>query len=98
MPVELPAVLAGLNILATIGGGFYFMGVVKTRLDRVEKDVSETKGLVTTAAVEADRLRRAEADIDNLEDDVRNMRRGVGFINDKRPHGIVGEYGRADSG
>lgn len=93
------ATIAAFNILVTIGGGFFFLGRVTSRMDaheantiRIEVDVREMKKLVVSAAVEADRLRRAEADIENVEKDIRNLRRGVGWIKDEHAQGIDREY------
>jgi hypothetical protein len=81
-----------LNIGLTIGGGGFFAGVLTGKVKRIETDVRETKGLLVTSAVEADRLRRAEADIDNLEADFRNLRQGKGWINDSDATGVSREY------
>jgi hypothetical protein len=86
------AIVAALNLVLTIGGGGYFAGKLSGKVQRIERDVSETKGLLVTSAVEADRLRRAEADIDNLEADFRNLRKGVGWINDNGAQGVNREY------
>jgi hypothetical protein len=63
------------------------------KVKRIETDVRETRGLLVTSAVETDRLRRAEADIDNLEDDLRKLRMGVGWINDGKATSVNREYG-----
>jgi len=96
---QLAAGFAALNILFTVGGGFYFMGRVTGRMDaheentkRVEGEVNEVKKLLISSAVEADRLRRAEADIQNVEEDVRNLRKGIGWIKDENAHGVNREY------
>ena len=86
------AVVAALNIVLTIGGGGFFAGVITGKVKRIETDVRETKVLLVTSAVEADRLRRAEADIDNLQEDFRNLRRGVGWINDGKAVSVNREY------
>ena len=93
------AAVAAFNVLVTVGGGFYFVGRVTGRMDtheantkRIESDLHEVKALLVTSAVEVDRLRRAEADIDNLEADVRNLRKGVGWIKDEAAHGVDREY------
>lgn len=93
------ATIAAFNILVTVGGGFFFLGRITSRMDaheantmRLEADVHDMKDLVTSAAVEADRLRRAEADIENVEEDVRNLRRGIGFINDSGARGVNREF------
>jgi hypothetical protein len=84
--------VAALNLVLTVGGGGFFAGILTGRVGRIETDVKETKGLLVTSAVEADRLRRAEADIQNVEEDVRNLRKGVGYINDARATGVNREY------
>lgn len=96
-PGTVAAVVAGFNFALTLVGGGIAYGRVTTRLDahdadtkRIEADVHEMKKLLISSAVEADRLRRAEADIQNLETDVRNLRRGVGFIRGEK--GIDREY------
>lgn len=86
------AAVGALNIVLTIGGGGFFMGMLTGKIKRIEKDVSETKKLLVSSAVEADRLRRAEADIQNVEEDVRLLRRGVGWITDEKAHGVNREY------
>lgn len=86
------AAIAALNIVLTIGGGGFFAGVLTGKIKRIETDVKETKGLLVTSAVEADRLRRAEADIDNLEEDLRGLRRGVGWITDGKAASVNREY------
>lgn len=87
------------NTVVMIGGGFFFMGRLTGRLDiqdvkiaRIESDVHETKGLLVSAAVDASRLNRAEADIQNLDTDVRLLRRGVGFIKDADATSVNREY------
>jgi hypothetical protein len=84
--------VAALNLVLTVGGGGFFAGILTGKVKRIEKDVGETKSLLVTSAVEADRLRRAEADIDNLENDIRGLRRGVGWINDDAAKGVNREY------
>jgi hypothetical protein len=84
--------VAALNLVLTIGGGGFFAGILTGKVKRIETDVRETKGLLVTSAVEADRLRRAEADIDNIEEDIRNLRKGVGWINDAHAKGVNREY------
>lgn len=88
----LAATIAALNIVLTIGGGGFFIGVLTGKMRRIETDVRETKGLLVTSAVEADRLRRAEADIDNIENTINGLRRGIGWINDAGARGIAREY------
>jgi hypothetical protein len=84
--------VAALNLVLTIGGGVFFAGKLTGKIQRIETDVKETKGLLITSAVEADRLRRAEDDIQNVEEDIRNLRKGVGYINDADARGINREY------
>lgn len=84
--------VAALNLVLTIGGGGFFFGALAGKVKRIETDVRETKGLLVTSAVESDRLRRAEADICNVEEDVRNLRKGVGYINDAGARGVNREY------
>lgn len=86
------AAVAGFNILVTVGTACFFVGAFKGRLDRVETDVHETRALLVSAAVDASRLTRAEADIHNLDGDIRNLRKGVGFINDENARGVNREY------
>lgn len=93
------AVVAGFNIVVTLVGGGVAWGKITGRMDardadikRTEDDMHEMKALLVSSAVEADRLRRAEADIDNIETDVRNLRRGIGWINDEKAHGVNREY------
>ena len=95
MPIDasiLAAAVAVLNVVITIGGGGFSLGILTGKIRRIETDVRETKGLLVTSAVEADRLRRAEADIDNIEADIRNLRKGVGWINDSKAPGLNREY------
>lgn len=86
------AIVGGLNIVLTIGGGGFFMGILSGQVKRIEKDVAETKKLLVSSAVEADRLRRAESDIQNIEHDLRNLREGKGWINDSDAKGVSREY------
>lgn len=86
------AVVGALNIALTIGGGGYFVGRLTGTVRRIEKDVGETKKLLVSSAVEADRLRRAEADITNVENDLRNLRKGIGWINDDKSRNLNREY------
>lgn len=86
------AIVAVLNIAITIGGGGFFAGVLTGKVKRIETDVKETKALLVTSAVEADRLRRAEADINNLEDDLRGLRRGIGWIKDDKATSVNRQY------
>lgn len=87
-------VVAGvaLNIVITVGGGGFFYGKLTGKVDRIEKDVGETKGLLVTSAVEVDRLRRAEADIHNIEHTIDDLRRGIGWINDAGAKGLAREF------
>jgi hypothetical protein len=84
--------VAALNLVLTIGGGGFFAGKLTGKIQRIEIDVQETKGLLITSAVEAHRLQRAEADIQNVENDIRNLRRGVGWINNDGQRNVNGEY------
>jgi hypothetical protein len=86
------AIVAILNIALTIGGGGFLAGRITGKVNRIETDVRETRSLLITSAVEADRLRRAETDIDGLKIDVRNMRQGKGWINDSDATGVNREY------
>jgi hypothetical protein len=86
------AAVAALNLVLTVGGGGFFAGKLTGKIQRIETDIRETKGLLVTSAVEADRLRRAEADIQNVEEDIRNLRKGVGYINDAGARGLNREY------
>lgn len=95
----LAACAALAQIVVTIGGGFYFMGRVTGRLDfqdvkigMIQKDVSETKNLVTASAVHETRIGHMEADIQNVETDVRRLRRGVGWIRDADAQSVDREY------
>lgn len=95
MDIEAGTVAAGiaaLNLVLTVGGGGFFFGALTGKVKRIETDVRETKGLLVTSAVEADRLRRAEADIDNIEADINRLRRGVGWVNNESQKGVNGEY------
>ena len=86
------AAVALINLVLTIGGGGFFAGKLSGKIQRIETDIRETKGLLITSAVEADRLRRAEADIDNCEADIRNLRQGKGWIVDNQATGVNREY------
>lgn len=93
------AVVAGLNVAITLVGGGIAYGRVSTRLDshdadtkRMEHSLDEVRKLLISSAVEADRLRRAEADIQNLEEDVHGLRRGIGFIKDHTEKSVDREY------
>lgn len=98
-PSSLAVVFGTVNILVTVGGGFYFMGRVTGRMDahedntkRIEGDVREMKALLVSAAVDGSRLTRAEADIHNLDTDVRNLRKGIGWIRDADAPSVNREY------
>ena len=84
--------VAVFNVVLTIGGGSFLAGGLMGKVKHIEAEVKEFKGLLITSAVEADRLRRAEADIHNAELDIRDLRRGVGFINDEGARGLAREY------
>lgn len=93
------AIVAGFNIAVTLVGGGIAYGRVSTRLDshdgdtkRIEDSLHEVRKLLVSSAVEADRLRRAEADIQNLEEDVHGLRRGVGYIKDRDAPTVNREY------
>lgn len=94
------AVTLGLfNALVTVGGGFYFVGRVTGRMEaheastkRIEDDLHEVKRLLVVSAVEAGKLKRAEADIQNIEGDLRNLRKGVGWIRDEDAKSVEREY------
>jgi len=100
------AIAAVLEIVTTVGGGFYFMGKVTGRLDRQDEkisdlqknlvemrgDIKETRALITATAVHETRLSHIEADIINVTLDVRRLRRGVGWINDKAAKSVDREY------
>jgi hypothetical protein len=86
------AIVAAFNMVLTIGGGGFFAGMLTGKVKRIEIDVKETKVLLVTSAVEADRLRRAESDIDSLKSVVANLRKGVGFITDDRATSVNREY------
>lgn len=84
--------VALLNLALTAGGGGFFAGKLTGKVQRIETDVRETKGLLVTSAVEADRLRRAETDIDALRSEFRDLRQGKGWINDSDATGVNREY------
>lgn len=93
------AIVALFNIAVTLIGGGIAYGRVTSRLDahdvetkRIENSLHELRNVLVNSAVEADRLRRAETDIQNLEEDVRNLRRGVGYINDPNARSVNREY------
>lgn len=95
----LAAGIAAFNVAITLVGGGVLWGRVTGRMDaheanttRIEAAVHAMSALLVTSAVEADRLRRAEADIENVENDLRNLRRGVGWIKDDGAHGVNREY------
>ena len=99
------AAAAGLQIIITIGGGFYFFGRLSTRLDEQDKKIDELKDelhdireLVTSVAAQGQLLVTGEAvqnnRLDYAEKTIDDLRRGVGFIRDGSARSIDREYGR----
>lgn len=98
-PVTVAIIVAGANLAFTMFGGGIFMGRVTSRLDahdtdtaRIEASLTELRRLLVSSAVEADRLRRAEDDIQNLENTVEGLRRGTGWVKDKDAKSVDREY------
>lgn len=93
------AIAAVVNIIATVGGGFFFVGKMTSRVDGIEaslvdlkKDVSDTKILVTASAVHESRIDRMENDIQAAETAIDMLRRGIGFIQDRKARSVDREY------
>ena len=100
------AVAAVADIIVTIGGGFFFMGKMTGKLDaqadksdEIKVEINNLRNLVSASAVLESRLARAETDIQGAEIDVRNLRntvfdlrRGVGFIQEKNAKTVDREY------
>ena len=87
------AALGLLNIGVVAGGGFLFTGKLLNRVGQIENDVRDMKNLLVSAAVHSSRIDRAEADIQNIDHDLRNLRRGVGWIRDEGAPSLNREYG-----
>jgi len=99
-------VAAIVEIVATLGGGFYFMGKVTGRLDRqderikdiyrifntIQNDMATMRALITASAVHETRLSHLEAEIMNLTVDFRRLRRGVGWVQDAEARTVDREY------
>ncbi len=77
-----------LQIVAIIGGGIFALATLRTTVGAIKTDVVDMKielkklgDIVVTLAVTSKRL-------DNVEDDIREMKRGRGFVQAR----INGEY------
>ncbi len=80
-----------LQIFVIIGGGIFALATLRSTVGRLASDIVDVKAelkkladVMVTLAVTSKRL-------DNVEEDIREMKRGRGFIQ-PRDGGINGEY------
>lgn len=99
------AIAASIQIISTVGGGFYFFGRISRRLDEQDEKIEQLKTdlhsireSMTAIATQVQGLVTGEAvqntRLDNNEKTVDELRRGVGWITDTGARGINREYGR----
>jgi len=81
-----------IEIGAIVGGGFLVLVTMRNTVSNLKEDVVDMKAelrklgeVVTTIAVTSTRL-------DNVEQDIRDLKHGRGFIQARADDGINGEY------
>jgi hypothetical protein len=79
--------VGGLSVLITLRNT---VAELKTDVSDIQKELQKMGDILTKMAVAETRLDNQDTRLGRVEHDVRDLRRGVGFI--KGHHGIDGEY------
>ncbi len=81
-----------LQIIVIVGGGIFALGTLRSTVGRLASDIVDVKAelkklgdVLVTLAVTSKRL-------DNVEEDVRDLKHGRGFIKQRSDGGVNGEY------
>ncbi len=81
-----------LQIFAIVGGGIFALATLRSTVGRLASDIVDVKAelkklgdVLVTLAVTSKRL-------DNVEEDVRDLKHGRGFIKQRSDGGLNGEY------
>ncbi len=81
-----------LQIIVIVGGGIFALATLRSTVGRLASDIVDVKAelkkladVLVTLAVTSKRL-------DNVEEDVRDLKHGRGFIKQRSDGGINGEY------
>ena len=89
---QIGVLLQILQIVVIVGGGFFALAALRSTVRNLVTDIVDIKielkklsDVVVTLAVTGKRL-------DRVEEDMRDMRHGRGFIQQRSDGGINGEY------
>ncbi len=81
-----------LQIFVIVGGGIFALATLRSTVGRLASDIVDVKAelkklgdVLVTLAVTSKRL-------DNVEEDVRDLKHGRGFIQPRSDGGVNGEY------
>ncbi len=87
-----------IQVVAFLGGGLFAFAALKTSVGQLQRDVGgvqeeikEMGKILTKMAVAETRLDNADRRLTNVESDLRDLRRGEGFIRGHR-NSVEGEY------
>ncbi len=90
--INIGLLLQVLQIAVIVGGGIFALATLRNTVGRLASDIVDVKAelkklgdVLVTLAVTSKRL-------DNVEEDVRDLKHGRGFIKPRSDGGINGEY------
>lgn len=76
----------------TIGGGLVALGSFRKSVENLTKDMTDMKTEIKEVGKALVTLAVTTTRLDNVEQDIRDMKRGQGFIVARSDGGINGEY------
>ena len=85
-------VLQILQICVIVGGGIFALAALRGTVARLADDLVDVKSEVKKLADVIVTLAVAGKRLDNVEEDVRDLKRGRGFVQNRSAGGIDGEY------
>ncbi len=85
-------ILQIMQIAVIIGGGLFALAQLRSTVGRLASDIIDVKAELKKLSEVLITLAVATKRLDNLEEDVRDLKHGRGFITPRSSGGINGEY------
>ena len=81
-----------IEIAAIIGGGFTALITLRSTVNNLKEDMTAMKTEIKKVGEVLVKMAVTQTRLDNVEQDIRDMKHGRGFIQQRSDGGVNGEY------
>jgi hypothetical protein len=78
--------------IITVGGGLLALGSFRNTVENLTRDMTDMKAEIKKVGEVLTKMAVTDNRLSNVEQDIRELRHGVGFVQSRSNDGINGEY------